>query len=191
MPTVWEAFRGGELDAEQIRIIDRVARRVTEAATLAALDEQAVAAAQTRSPKQLQVWLLRLVVQLESWAFEQRHRRALAERRVTVVQGADGMGYVTGEVSATDAAAIDAMLAAAARNLGVDDPGTEQQRRADLFADLLLGRIAFDRPGRDEEVDDDDASDEGKPPPNRSGWKSRTSTPTPANSSAPNCIPGS
>ena len=69
MPTVWEAFRRGELDAEQIRIIDRVARRVTEAATLAALDEQAVDAAQTRSPKQLQVWLLRLVVQLEPFAF--------------------------------------------------------------------------------------------------------------------------
>ena len=94
MPTVWEAFRRGELDADQIRIIDRVARRATEAATLAALDDQAVAAAQTRSPKQLQVWLLRLVVQLEPLAFEQRHRRALAERRVTVVQGADGMGYV-------------------------------------------------------------------------------------------------
>jgi hypothetical protein len=161
MPTVWEAFRRGELDAEQIRIIDRVARRVTEAATLAALDEQAVAAAQTRSPKQLQVWLLRLVVQLEPLAFQQRHCRALAERRVTVVQGADGIGYVTGEVSAADAGAIDAMLAASARNLGADDPRTEQQRRADLFADLLLGRIAFDRPGRDEEVDDEDASDDG------------------------------
>jgi Domain of unknown function (DUF222) len=157
MPTVWEAFRRGELDADQIRIIDRVARRATEAATLAALDDQAVAAAQTRSPKQLQVWLLRLVVQLEPLAFQQRHCHALAERRVTVVQGADGMGYVTGEVSATDAAAIDAMLAAAARNLGADDLGTEQQRRADLFADLLLGRIAFDQTDRD----DEDASDDG------------------------------
>ena len=160
MPTVWEAFRRGELDAEQIRIIDRVARRVTEATTLAALDEQAVAAAQTRSPKQLQVWLLRLVVQLEPLAFQQRHGHALAERRVTVVQGADGIGYVTGEVSAADAGAIDAMLAASARNLGADDPRTEQQRRADLFADLLLGRIAFDRPDRDEEGDED-ASDDG------------------------------
>jgi len=160
LPTVWEAFRRGEVDAEQIRIIDRVARRVTEAATLAALDEQAVAGAQTRSPKQLQVWLLRLVVQLEPLAFQQRHSRALAERRVTVVQGADGIGYVTGEVSAADAGAIDAMLAGSARNLGADDPRTEQQRRADLFADLLLGRIAFDRPDRDEE-DDEDASDDG------------------------------
>ena len=84
LPTVWEAFRRGDVDAEQIRIIDRVARRVTEAATLAAIDDQVIDAAHTRTPKQLQVWLLRLVVRLEPLAFEQRHRRALAERRVTV-----------------------------------------------------------------------------------------------------------
>jgi hypothetical protein len=56
------------------------------------------------------VWLLRLLVQLEPVAFEERHRRALADRRVSVAQGVDGMGYVTGEVSAADAAAIDGML---------------------------------------------------------------------------------
>ena len=146
LPTVWEAFQRGDLDADQIRVIDRVARRVTEASTLAAIDEQTVDAAQTRSPKQLTVWLLRLVVQLEPLAFQQRHRRAFAERRVTVVQGADGIGYVTGEVSAADAAAIDGMLAAVARSLGADDPRTEQQRRSDLFADLLLGRLASTKP---------------------------------------------
>jgi hypothetical protein len=143
LPTVWQAFRVGEVDAEQVRVIDRVARRVAEAATLAAIDDQAVEAAQTRCPKQLAVWLLRLVVQLEPSAFEARHRRALSERRVTVVQGADGMGYVTGEVSAADAAAIDATLASAARSLGADDPRTDQQRRADVFADLLLGRLGL------------------------------------------------
>jgi Domain of unknown function (DUF222) len=42
LPTVWEGFRRGDLDAEQIRVIDRVARRVTEAATLAAIDDQVV-----------------------------------------------------------------------------------------------------------------------------------------------------
>ena len=80
LPTVWEAFQRGDLDADQIRVIDRIARRVTEASTLAAIDEQAVDAAQTRSPKQLSVWLLRLIVQLEPAAFAERHRRALAER---------------------------------------------------------------------------------------------------------------
>ena len=159
LPTVWEAFRRGEVDADQMRVIDRVARRVTETATLAAIDEQAVDAAHTRSPKQLQVWLLRLVVQLEPLAFAQRHRRALAERRVTVVQGADGMGYVTGEVSAVDAAAIDALLAATSRSLGAEDPRTDQQRRADLFADLLLGRIVFDQPDHDKEEEDDEDED--------------------------------
>ena len=141
LPTVWAAHRAGEVDAEQLRVIDRVARRVTEARTLTAIDEQAVAAARTRSPKQLGAWLLRLVVRMEPLAFEARHRRALAERRVTIVQGVDGIGYVTGEVSAADAAAIEATLAATARTLGADDPRTEQQRRSDLFADLLLGRL--------------------------------------------------
>ena len=162
LPTVWEAFRRGEMDADQIRVIDRVARRVTETATLAAIDEQAVDAADTRSPKQLQVWLLRLVVQLEPLAFAQRHRRALAERRVTVVQGTDGMGYVTGEVSAVDAAAIDALLAATSRSLGAEDPRTDQQRRADLFADLLLGRIAFDDQPDDEAEEEDEEGRGGK-----------------------------
>jgi hypothetical protein len=69
------------------------------------------------------VWLLRLIVRLEPLAFEERHRRALADRRVTVVQGVDGIGHVTGEVSAADAAAIDGMLAAFARSLGATIPG--------------------------------------------------------------------
>jgi hypothetical protein len=164
LPTVWEGFRRGDLDAEQIRVIDRVARRVIEANTLAAIDDQVIDAAQTRTPKQLQVWLLRLVVQLEPLAFEERHRRALADRRVTVVQGVDGMGYVTGEISAADAAAVDAMLAAAARSFGADDPRTDQQRRADLFADLLLGRLAFDTSddGEDSQVAEDSDADHAR-----------------------------
>ncbi len=60
------------------------------------------------------------------------------------------MGYVTGEVSAADAAAIDGMLAAAARSLGAEDPRTEQQRRSDLFADLLLGRLHLTDPDEDQ-----------------------------------------
>ena len=147
LPTVWSAFCAGDLDDEQVRMIDRVARRATEAATLAVIDDESTYAAQTRTPKQLGAWLLRLVVRLEPEAFAARHERALADRCVTIVQGPDGIGYVTGEVSAADAAAIDAMLTTTARSLGADDHRTQQQRRADLFADLLLGRLQL--------VDDD------------------------------------
>jgi hypothetical protein len=154
LPTVWEAFKRGELNAEQIRVIDRVARRVTEASTLAAIDDQVIDAAQTRTPKQLQVWLLRLLVRQEPLAFAEPHRRALTDLRVTVVQGADGIGYVTGDVSAADAA-IDGLLAGLARSLGADDPRTDQERRADLYADLLLGRLTFN-----DNTDDDDEKEE-------------------------------
>jgi hypothetical protein len=115
------SVRGGGFDAEQVRIIDRVARRASEIHTLVAIDEQVVDAAQTRSPKQLIV-AAAAETATEPVALERRHWRALAERRVTIFQGADGIGYVTGEVSATDAAAIQATLSAAARGLGKDDP---------------------------------------------------------------------
>ena len=138
LPTVWLAYRSGALDVEQVRIIDRVARRVAEPHTLVAIDELVVDAAQTRCPKQLGIWLLRLVVQLEPLAFEQRHRKALAERRVTVVQGADGVGYVTGEVSAADAAAIDATSDAAAKSDAALE-SAEEQVGEQVGAALLVG----------------------------------------------------
>ena len=72
----------------------------------------------------------------------------------------DGIGYLTGEISAADAAAIDGILAGLARSLGAEDPRTDQQRRADLFADLLLGRLAFDTDDHDEEADNQHGADE-------------------------------
>ena len=183
LPTVWEAFQRGELDAEQIRVIDRVARKVTEANTLAAIDDQVIDAAQTKTPKQLQLWLLRLMVRLEPLAFAERHRRALADRRVSVVQGVDGIGYVTGEVSAADAAAIDGMLAGLARSLGAEDPRTDQQRRADLFADLLLGRLTFDDNNDEDQADGQHGPDQ---PAIEAEWlEVENIDPTPENCLAP------
>ena len=141
LPTVWEAHRRGEVDADQLQVIDRAARRAAEDSTRAQIDARVVDAARTRNPQQLAAWLLRLVVECEPLQFAARHRRALSERCVTVTQGPDGMGWVTGELSATDVAQIDTMLTALARNLGPTDQRTEQQRRADLMADLLLGRL--------------------------------------------------
>ena len=59
------------------------------------------------------------------------------------------------------------MLAATARSLGADDPRTDQQRRSDLFADLLLGRLAYDNAdhhdGDDGDDGDDDPSEDREP----------------------------
>jgi hypothetical protein len=124
LPTVWAAHLCGEVDSDQVREIDRAARRATQASTVGAIDVGAVSAARTRTPKQLASLLLRLVVECEPLAFAERHRQALADRRVTVAQGVDGVGYVTGELSGEDVAQIDAMLTALARGLGPGDPRT-------------------------------------------------------------------
>ena len=150
LPSVWQAHHRGEVDADQLQVIDRAARRAAEDATRSQIDARAVDAARTRNPAQLAAWLLRLVVECEPLQFAARHRRALSERRVTITQGPDGMGWVTGELSAGDVAGIDAMLTALARTLDPADQRTEQQRRADLMADLLLGRLRLLDPDEDE-----------------------------------------
>jgi hypothetical protein len=163
LPTVWEAHRRGEVDADQLQVIDRAARRAAEDATRAQIDARAVDAARTRAPQQLAAWLLRLVVECEPLQFAARHRRALSERRVTVTQGPDGTGWVTGELSATDVAQIDSLLTALARDLGPADERTEQQRRADLMADLLLGRLHLI--DQSEDTDTGTADDVAAAPP--------------------------
>ena len=118
LPTVWAAHQGGELDLEQVRMIDRVARRATEPGTLAALDEHAV----------------------------------------------------------------DATLTAAARHLGADDPRSQQQRRADLFTDLLLGRLLFTDRGSTTNppaVPNRDPEPEAAEPERRAGRRVPTTLPTP------------
>ncbi len=146
-------------DRPEVSEVTAAAEAVAEARRIVAAGNARLAAAavrHARSPQQLGRYLLRLVVRLEPAAFAARHRQALADRGVTVVQGVDGIGYVTGQMTAADAAAIDATLTAAARSLGTDDPRSQQQRRADLFTDLLLGRLLFtDRgPGDGESADD-------------------------------------
>ncbi len=155
LPNVWEAHRRGEVDADQVQVIDRAARRAAEDATRVQIDARVVDAARTRNPQQLAAWLLRLVVECEPLQFAARHRRALSERRVTITQGPDGTGWVTGELSATDVARIDTLLTALARSLGPTDERTEQQRRADLMADLLLGRLQLIGPDEDSNPADD------------------------------------
>ncbi len=69
LPSVWHAFKAGDVDAEQVRVIDRIARRASEAHTLTVIGDKVVTATQSRSPKQLQAWLLRLLVRLVPAAF--------------------------------------------------------------------------------------------------------------------------
>ena len=88
-----------------------------------------------------------------------------------MIQGVDGLGYVTGEVSAADAAAHRRHTRRGGPQAWAQRISrTEQQRRSDLFADLLLGRLASTSLSRTRSK-----------PTMRTGWKSKTLTPTPVN----------
>jgi hypothetical protein len=146
LPTVAEAARRGELDASRVVRIDRAARLVVHAHTLAMLDDQVVAAAEHRTLEQLGSWLDRFLARYEPDQLAVRHSRSMSDRRVTMAQALNGMAYVTGEVAAVDGAEIDLRLSSLAQACGAADPRTMSQRRSDLFAGLLLGRISVSHP---------------------------------------------
>jgi uncharacterized protein DUF222 len=89
----------------------------------------------------------RQVARLEPDQAERRHRRAHADRRVSTRPEPDGMGSLWAMAGAADLAAIDHRLTDLARKLGSDDPRSMDQRRTDLFVDLLTGQGAAESAG--------------------------------------------
>lgn len=78
---------------------------------------------------------------LDPGSFARRHRRAHADRSVSIVRGAHGMGRLHATLSGIDAAAIGKKLSVAAERLRAQgDRRGHGQAMADLLADTLLGR---------------------------------------------------
>lgn len=140
MPAVWAAWFAGDIDQYRVWKIDKVALSLVRPESVTTLDEEVVVYATTHTTAQLGAWLNRFVAKAEADQFTQRYTRALKDRYVSVSHDPDGIAWVNGLMSSVDASQIDALLTKAARALGADDPRTIDQRRADLFTDLLVGR---------------------------------------------------
>ena len=141
MPFVWASWRRGDIDRFAVWKIDQAASRLTSRLSVAELDDRAVTYAATHTTRQLQAWLNRFVARTEPDQHNTRRRRAFKDRYVAIDHDPDGVAWVRGLTSTTDATQIDALLTKLARAIGSTDPRTMDQRRADLYADLLLGRI--------------------------------------------------
>jgi hypothetical protein len=95
-----------------------------------------------KSPEILGRWLNQFILEAESDLQDERLKRSFQDRFVSVRPDLDGMNFLTAELSAFDAHAIDQVLQALA---GIAEPGdtrTLQQRRADALVDVLLGRVS-------------------------------------------------
>lgn len=162
---MWRTWCEGDIDSYKVKKIDQALRRLAYDSSVRTLDRQVVGVAGDRTPKQLQTWLNRFVAHTEPDRAETRHKRAFSGRGVCAFQELDGMGWISGAGTAVDVAAFDAMLIRRAQALGADDPRSLDQRRADIYMDILMGRdtngyvpaATRDRGGAVTEPGDEDA----------------------------------
>ena len=108
---------------------DEVASRV-EALVLPKLPTQTVGAARKA--------MARAVLKADPGGAEQRHTRAVEDRRTTVQPHPDGMAWFGALLTAGDAALVDAAVTAHARTLN-EDGRTLPQRCADALVELVSG----------------------------------------------------
>ncbi len=147
LPVVGRAWRAGQLDARKVTVIgEQVSYLPADAAQQVAADAVAYATGpdgqpgQARTAPQLREWLRRRVITANPDAAEQRRQRALADRRVVITPGDDGMCELWALLPGVQGRQIQQTLTTAAQQLGAEDARPMDQRRADTLVDLLLGR---------------------------------------------------
>ncbi|MDQ3156954.1 MAG: 13E12 repeat family protein [Actinomycetota bacterium] len=142
LPTVWSAWVAGIVGAAHVGVIVDKAHRLQRPESLLRLDDEVVRIATERTVAQLRRWLARFADRTEPDLADRRHREARRERRVYVEVGDDGMSWLSALIPITEAAVIDQKLETLARNSGFSagDVRTHEQKRADVFSDLILGK---------------------------------------------------
>ncbi|HEX8519233.1 MAG TPA: DUF222 domain-containing protein, partial [Pseudonocardia sp.] len=133
---LWEE---GLIDTAKARAVDE-ATAVLPDELAAAVEARVLPRAPPQSLAQLRSALARAVIAVDPEGAAARHRAARKDRRVHVQQESDGMASLWALLTATDAAGAYAWLTRLARGLG-DDPRSMDERRADLLAELLNGRL--------------------------------------------------
>jgi hypothetical protein len=86
----------------------------------------------------------RAVLALDPATAEERHLRAVADRRVEFQPGEDGMASLVALLPAPEAQLLYTRLTAAAGLLPAQDARTLDQQRADLFVDAVLSGLPAD-----------------------------------------------
>ncbi|MFB9384336.1 DUF222 domain-containing protein [Pseudonocardia petroleophila] len=141
-----DLLEAGRLDVSRVRLIlDRLA--VVSDHHAAVVQERVLPAAPDQTWAQLSAALRRAILAVDPDGAAEHHQAAQKERRVDVFPGEDGMATVWARMSAPEAASSFQWLTRLARGMGVEDPRTLGQRRADLAAAALTGKLIIRDPG--------------------------------------------
>jgi hypothetical protein len=148
LPRTLAAVADGSLSAGHANVLVEAVWRMPAGSALPAALEAAVLpgalAAGTVTLRQLHGRFRRAVLALDPSTAEQRHQRALAERRIEYRPEEDGMASLYALLPAPEARLLYTRLTTATRLLPAQDPRTLDQQRADLFIDAVLSGLPVD-----------------------------------------------
>lgn len=137
LPATLTALERGDIDLSKARVVSELTASLGAAAT-AAVEARVLPRAGVQTAPQLRAALKRAVLQVDPDGQRRREQAARGDRRVVCTPLADGMAELYALLPAPQAAAIYDRVSRMART-GGSDQRTADQRRADCFADLLLG----------------------------------------------------
>ena len=138
-PDAYDAWQAGEIDLPRAVRINRALLRLARDDSKQLLNACVVDVAVCRTAELLGRWLNEFIATVEPDQTDERLRRSLDDRYVSVRPDLDGVSFLSAAMSSVDASAVDQVLTALAAAAAADDPRTMQQRRADALVDVLLG----------------------------------------------------
>src|SRR5699024_8749699 len=149
LPLLWARHQDGRIEAWRLHIIAETTRdTLADPASYTVLDEKLAAwlsGRATYTPGQLRAWLRRTTTRLEPEHQRDRTHRSWDQRSAHITHDDDGTAQLFSVLSNEDGIAIDDLINQLARTRAHNtDEVTTQQARADIIADLLLGRTSLD-----------------------------------------------
>src|SRR6476620_6130551 len=113
-PDVWDAWIAGDINELKAERINHALLKLVRDESKRLLNMLVVPVAVTKTPELLGRWLNRFVAQAEPEESDERIRRSLEDRYVSVRPDLDGVSFLSACLSSLDAASVDLMLDALA-----------------------------------------------------------------------------
>jgi hypothetical protein len=141
LPATLAAMDAGDIDLSRAQAIADATRPLTPELARA-IEEELLPEAISLNPAQLRRAAAKAVQRADPAGAEQRHQARRLDRCVEIVPATEGMAELYACLPAEDATRIKVRLDAYAKAQPKSDHRTVDQRRADIFTDLLLTRTA-------------------------------------------------
>ena len=141
-PDAWDAWQAGHIDHDRAARINKALIRLTRDTSKQLLNALVVDVATHKTVELLGRWLNEFVARVEPDQTNDRMRRCLEDRYVSIRPDIDGISFLHAAIASADADAINQVLNALAAIALPGDTRTFQQRRADACTELLLGKIS-------------------------------------------------